>query len=162
MNELVKWLKENVGDNIQIITPQFERTEPLEYNYIPSTAKDFMAIVNSAPTDILIGLGFRRWDTMNNLIKENKGSPVGRKIEIPIINSKDTLPVEVGRQPDHPIKLLEVDEDVLLIPGEWYKIIPDGFMVTGLYGEQYPFKKGESDDDIRFGCLPYGIRKVKG
>ena len=172
MNVLAKWLKENVGDSIRIITPQFERTEPLEFEFKPKTTSEFRQIVDSAPWNILKGLGFRKWDSMNNLIAENKEKPVSKVVNIPILNSEDIPPekraeyptgclvVDIGRK-DAPTELLEVDEDVCLIPGEWYEVIPDGFMVTGLDGEQYPFKNGESDDDIRFGCLAYGIRRVK-
>ena len=170
MEELVKWLKENVGDSIEIITPQFERTEPLEFDYKPKTAEDFYKITRDAPWKILKGLGFGKWDTMNSIIAENKPRPKHDIVKIPILNSEDIptemrpeypsgcLCVDVGSK-DYPTELLEVDEDVILIPGEWYDIIPDGFKVTGLNGEQYPFKKGESDNDIRFGCLPYGIRR---
>lgn len=44
-----------------------------------------------------------------------------------------------------------------LFPGEWYNLIPNGFEVTGIFGEKYLFKNGESDDDIRFGCLSFGF-----
>lgn len=160
MKELVKWIKDNIGDDVQIITPQFERTEKLDYDWKPKTKEQFYAVIDKAPWNILKGLGFRKWDSMNNLIKENNERPANHLVEITVINDKQPLVINMGRK-DCPSKLLEVDEDVLLIPGEWYSIIPDGFMVTGLWGEQYPFKKSESDDDIRFGCLPYGIRKVK-
>ncbi len=158
MEEVIKWLKENIGDSIEIITPQFERTYPLEYNFIPKTPKQFHSIIADAPWNILKGLGFGKWDTMNSIIAENMEKHKHETIHIPIINSTETLRIDLGYQ-DAPIELLEVDEDILLFPKEWYGIIPDGFIVTGLYGEQYPFEKGESDDDIRFGCLPYGIRR---
>ena len=44
-----------------------------------------------------------------------------------------------------------------LYPGEWYDHIPEGYEVIGLSGENYKFAKDESDDDIRYGCLPYGF-----
>jgi hypothetical protein len=47
-----------------------------------------------------------------------------------------------------------------LFPGEWYEAIPDGFLVIGLSFKQKAFVRGKSDDDIRFGCLPYGIVRV--
>ena len=160
MDKIVNWFKENLGNNIQIITPQFERKEKLEFEYIPNTAEEFKAIVEKAPWDILMGMGFRKWETINNIINENKGKPISDKISIPIINAPgENLEIECGRG-GAPIQELIEDEDIILIPGEWYNAIPDGFIVTGLYGEKYPFKKGESDDDIRFGCLPYGITRV--
>jgi hypothetical protein len=159
MKELVKWLKDNLGDNFYISTPQFKRKETLEYNYIPETPWRFRHIVENAPVKILLGCGFRKWDTMNNLIRENRASPRHDVIKIPVINSNEPLIYDLGHG-NSPTEFLKVDEDVLLFPEEWYQAIPDGFIVTGLYGEQYPFKKGESDDDIRFGCLAYGIRRA--
>ena len=160
MKELVQWLKDNVGDSIQIITPQFERTSALEFNWKPANDEQFYAVIEKAPLNILLGLGFRRWETMNNLIKENFQKPIKEEIKIPMINSDKDFVVDIGRG-QAPTQLLEVDEDVLLFPCEWYNLIPDGLRVTGLYGELDIFKKDESDDDIRCGCLPYGIRRRK-
>ncbi|MEW3852029.1 hypothetical protein QOZ73_32845, partial [Pseudomonas aeruginosa] len=69
------------------MTPQFERTEKLEYEWKPQNKEEFMAIVDKAPWDILKGFGFRKWDTLNNVIGENKEKPVDNKISIPIINA---------------------------------------------------------------------------
>lgn len=44
-----------------------------------------------------------------------------------------------------------------LFPKEWYGIIPDGFLITQIDGEQEQFKRGETDDDYRFGCLSFGF-----
>lgn len=158
MKELIDYLQKEFPEGANIMTPQFERTEELEFNWKPTNDYEFKKVISEAPIEILKGMGFGAWDTMNELIDENNGKPENSKIEIPIINSDQTLKVDTGKKDLQTMKL-DIDEMVLLIPGEWYDIIPDGFLVTGLYGEQYPFKKGESDDDIRFGCLPYGIRR---
>lgn len=44
-----------------------------------------------------------------------------------------------------------------LLPGEWYDFIPEGYPLYCISGEIKPFKKGVTDNDIRFGCLAYGI-----
>ena len=44
-----------------------------------------------------------------------------------------------------------------LFPKEWYSIIPDGFLITHIDGEQDEFKRGVTDDDYRFGCLSFGF-----
>lgn len=49
---------------------------------------------------------------------------------------------------------------LMLFPGEWYLSIPEGFEITSISGATEVFERGESDDDIRFGCLPYGITVV--
>lgn len=161
MEDMISWLQDNLGKDFEIVTPQFERIEKLEFKYLPANKKEFMAVIEKAPWDILFGMGFRKWESMNNLIKENNAMKPKERIKIPIINAPSkTYDVDIGKNEDTPQELLEEDEMILMIPGEWYRIIPEGFMVTGLYGEQYPFVEGESDDDIRFGCLPYGIRRV--
>lgn len=47
---------------------------------------------------------------------------------------------------------------LMLFPGEWYHHIPAGMAVTDIFGEEESFAPGVSDDDIRFGCLAYGVR----
>ena len=49
------------------------------------------------------------------------------------------------------------DEIHWLFPKEWYSCIPDGLEVVDINGDVEIFKRGETDDDIRFGCLPYGF-----
>jgi hypothetical protein len=44
-----------------------------------------------------------------------------------------------------------------LLPGEWYNSIPNGFKLIDIMGNEELFKRGETDDDIRFGMLAYGI-----
>lgn len=43
-----------------------------------------------------------------------------------------------------------------LFPGEWYKAIPEGYPIVFIDGETGAFVPDTTDDDIRFGCLPYG------
>lgn len=51
--------------------------------------------------------------------------------------------------------------DLWLLPGEWYRYLPDGFVFTNIFDKSEVFKLGKSNDDIRFGCLAYGIKRVK-
>lgn len=158
MKELTEFLQKEFPEGCSIMTPQFERTEKLEYEWKPENDKEFISVTQKASWEILKGLGFRKWDTLNNVISENQTSGGAEKVEVPIINSEETVSMEVGSD-DAPTTLVENDQYIILIPGEWYDIVPNGFEVTGLYGEQYPFEKGKSDPDIRYGCLPYGILK---
>ncbi len=158
---VVDWLKENVGDKIQIMTPQFERVEKLENQYVPKDEAEFNLvwdIIKSAPWKVLKGMGFGKWDTMNNIIEENMGKDKCKVVSIPIINSDENLTVDIGYK-DAPTEPLGQDMDVILFPGEWYNVIPEGFIVTGLFGEQYPHKKDKAANDIRFGCLAYGFQR---
>ena len=117
-------------------------------------------VIAIAPWPVLYGMGFRKWSHMNELIQENIDAKPSKKINIPIINSDgDKMQITGGKRRDVPTLLLNHDRDVIMFPGEWYHSIPDGFLVTSLYGEQYEFKKKEADDDIRYGCLPYGFQR---
>jgi hypothetical protein len=55
------------------------------------------------------------------------------------------------------------DGNVLwLYPAEWYDHIPEGTPLVCIDGETSLFKRGETDDDMRFGCLAYGfLRKAE-
>jgi hypothetical protein len=46
-----------------------------------------------------------------------------------------------------------------LYPGEWYDSIPEGYPMACIDGETEEFKKGETDNDIRYGCLAYGFTR---
>jgi hypothetical protein len=172
MDEFINWIKKNIGDKVEIVTPQFDRVESLAYRWRPETDEQFYKVISQAPLDILYGMGFRKWDSMNDLIRENMNKPEHQKVTIPCINliepfmeppidqPTESIVIDIGRK-DAPTVLLEHDEDVLLFPWEWYDVIPNGFVVTGLDGESYAFQHGVSDDDKRFGCLAYGIRRLK-
>lgn len=51
------------------------------------------------------------------------------------------------------------DEIHYLFPGEWYSHIPNGYPTLTINGDIERFEKGVSDDDIRYGCLPYGFKR---
>ena len=57
------------------------------------------------------------------------------------------------------IGLVNWDGKIWLYPAEWYDYIPEGYEVTNIRGETENFQKGVTDDDIRFGCLAYGLMK---
>ncbi|KKK42727.1 hypothetical protein LCGC14_3169610, partial [marine sediment metagenome] len=44
-----------------------------------------------------------------------------------------------------------------LYPWEWYSSIPDGFPIVDINGRTEHFRIGETENDKRFGCLPYGF-----
>ena len=47
-----------------------------------------------------------------------------------------------------------------LYPAEWYDYIPDGTEVVDINGETKIFKRGETDNDRRFGALSYGFLRA--
>lgn len=47
-----------------------------------------------------------------------------------------------------------------LFPGEWYTSIPAGLEIVNIFFEHLRFIPGETDDDIRFGCLSFGVLRT--
>lgn len=57
----------------------------------------------------------------------------------------------------------EIDDEfggqvLMLFPGEWYWVIPAGFVVTSIFNRDEAFVPGRTDDDTRFGCLSFGVK----
>lgn len=149
---------------IEIITPQFERENEFLVNpYLPKNDTEFYEILETSNINDLAEMGFGRWQLMNEIIAENLKRLVNKTIRVPCIDltgaGKTHMEFNVGRKKDAPTELLEVDRMIMLFSKEWYNIIPNGFMVTGLFGETYEFERDVTDDDIRFGCLAYGVQK---
>ena len=46
---------------------------------------------------------------------------------------------------------------LMLLPGEWHRHIPEGFQLESISGKSVVAGQDYIDDDIRFGCLAYGI-----
>jgi hypothetical protein len=55
----------------------------------------------------------------------------------------------------------ENGETLWLYPAEWYDRIPEGHVVTTISGEQEQFRRGQTDDDKRFGVLAYGFVRAE-
>ena len=100
------------GDTVQIMTPQFERTDGVQVPVLIDF--DDWETLHEKDETTLKALGFGVWDE-----------------------------TEKGKH--------------WLFPKEWYGIIPDGFVVTDIFGKEKEFKRGETDDDYRFGCLSFGF-----
>lgn len=49
------------------------------------------------------------------------------------------------------------DKNLWLFPAEWYDHIPEGYEIVNINFKTEPFRKGQTDDDRRFGCLAYGM-----
>jgi hypothetical protein len=167
-------------NKIQITSTPHDRPDNQTIKPAPQTEEEFYQIVNNAPWQELKEYGFRKWDTMNSIIRENiemKDRP--SIISIPVYNTTTpqdaankvmdavngnanpdgSMLYDLGSRDQHPTKLLEQDEDLILFTGEWYDLIPDGFKCTSLWGEEVVFEKGKSGKDTRYGCIPYGIRR---
>lgn len=143
---------------------QHDRTWELDFSFIPKTDEEFLEFVKDCPTEMLKGFGFGLWGTYNEQVEENAVKPISNKISIPAINMDGSdacdFEFDTGRG-DAPIMPLKEDREIWLLPAEWYNSIPEGYELFSLSGSSHLFKKGETDDDRRFGCLAYGIlRKI--
>ena len=47
--------------------------------------------------------------------------------------------------------------ELWLFPDEWYSAIPAGLPIININAASELFVPGVTDDDIRFGCLAYGV-----
>lgn len=56
----------------------------------------------------------------------------------------------------------DADSDLYLFPLWLVPLIPEGFMVTSIIGEEFPFDPKTTDTDIRFGCVAFGLRFTEG
>lgn len=149
LNDLIKSNKCN--NDIDFLT--FPSSIPLDYEYIPETQDEFLSVIQNAPTNILIGMGFKKWSKMNDLILENQITQnriINEYLIIDPIIKEELLSL--------PSELLTTDVDVILIPSNWYHLIPYNFLVTGLFGESVRFDENLSNEP-QFGCLNFGILK---
>lgn len=104
------------GEAMQVMTPQFNRTDGLE---VPLPLMDF-AKLPTLSEETLKAIGCQKWDDADSAGKV-----------------------------------------LWLFPCEWYDHIPDGTRIISISGEHEFFKRGETDNDRRFGALAYGFeRKV--
>lgn len=46
---------------------------------------------------------------------------------------------------------------LMLLPGEWYPYIPEGYEIVNISFDPKQFKRGETPNDIRGGALAFGI-----
>lgn len=52
----------------------------------------------------------------------------------------------------------EEEPVLMLIPGEWFKVLPKGLELESISGRKKVVGKDRLDNDIRFGAVAYGIR----
>lgn len=50
------------------------------------------------------------------------------------------------------------DTGLMLLPGEWHAALPEGLALESISGKRVIVGRDYIDNDIRFGCLAYGVR----
>lgn len=53
------------------------------------------------------------------------------------------------------------ESDLYLFPLWLVPLIPEGMEVTSINGETFKYSKENTNNDIRFGCVAYGINLIK-
>lgn len=77
------------------------------------------------------------------------------------LNEVSKMPVEILKAMGLRAWDCEHGVELWCYPGEWYNYIPDGYEMVDIFWQPEIFKRGVSDDDIRFGVLPYGFEREK-
>ena len=49
------------------------------------------------------------------------------------------------------------DDHLWLFPLGWFDKIPNGFECVGIDGKKFEFNSQTTDNDVRYGCLAFGI-----
>lgn len=134
LSELIAAIGCKPGDTIEFVGSQHYRDYDLEIDFIPQDAKELKAVIATASKENLQKMGVCVWSTHSSQVEDFKKSK--SSFDKPYLKSKEIH---------------------YLFPGEWYEFIPENFPVVDIFGKKEKFVKGESSNDIRFGCLAFGF-----
>lgn len=98
-------------------------------------------------------LRFGRWDTDEGIDEE---------IEYLKAEYEGSDAQKEGKNLDEMIAALERTKGLRLIPLYLLPIVPIGTELTSICGEVFKYDGNNVDNDIRFGCIAYGIKVPKG
>ena len=126
-------------DEIQVTTPQFTRPKGEPGPAAPPSTPDDWEALRQASRQELKERGCRCWSA---LVEVDETTATGRA------RRRGSRYEDVDGGGTH---------ELWLLPGEWYSSIPRGFAIIDIFGTDETFEPGKTDDDIRFGCLSFGI-----
>lgn len=69
----------------------------------------------------------------------------------------DFTKLTIEEAEDLRLRRWDEESNLYLFPLWLVPIIPEGLEVTGISGCKYKYEKDKMDNDIRFGCVAYGI-----
>lgn len=123
-------------EEVEVVTPQFERPAgEAGPDPAPRSLAEFESL-RTLTDEQRLAKGLRRW---------------GRPEPDDVARSKAVAPKGDRRADLTGLPML------WLFPGEWYASIPEGFEIVTISYRVERFRRGKTDNDIRFGCLAYGI-----
>lgn len=134
-SQMAAVVREAIGagpnEEVEVTTPQFTREPGAVDPSAPPASREDWGDLSNSDRNTLRERGLRCWGGFRRSDRHLSGWGEA-----------------VGEDATH---------EVWLFPGEWYNSIPAGLEIAGLSGELEAFVSGHTDDDIRFGCLPYGV-----
>lgn len=80
-----------------------------------------------------------------------------RSLSVNTLREMGLMPWNDPAKPDDGDPVLLRTHTLMLLPGEWYPHVPEGFEVVTIAGKRERFEQHVTDDDIRYGCLAFGI-----
>ena len=115
----------------------------------PEFPEKFRAAIGAQPGDTL-EISTPQFTRTDGIVPALPDIPWCDLSRLPI----DTLKTIGCRQWDEPNERGMV---LMLFPGEWYAHLPVGMDIVDINGNREKFIPGVTDDDIRHGCLAYGV-----
>ena len=116
-----------------------------DVNELAHKIREFIGVGDFEPVTVLLSQ-FDRTDNRVVVIHPNNNAEW--------LDTLKTAPVSILRD----LGLQNWDDDLWLYPAEWYDYIPDGYEVIDINGNTECFRKGETDDDRRYGALAFGCK----
>jgi hypothetical protein len=116
-------------DQVIITTPQFVRPRNDPAPASPPSSPDEWLLLTKESKQVLKERGLRAWSQVIKIANELCWENVD----------------------DNGTHIL------MVFPGEWYSKIPLGLEIIDIFGVTETFVPGQTDDDIRFGCLSFGV-----
>jgi len=149
-NPFVQMLRAVTGaapdEELHITTPTFERPSNLPPPMIPPTAQRDWAEFQRMDREALRAWGLQPFAGYTTEPPRVAGGIVHRDAFYYERDSNDDGGDE--RPQTHTL---------WLFPGTWYQHIPNGFPIVDIFGVLDEFERGKTDDDIRYGCLAFGV-----
>jgi hypothetical protein len=133
------------GDDLYVVTPTFHRPTNLPPAMIPPADRSVWAALQRLGRDEL-----KAWGLLPFGAFSTEPPPAdGRRRVL----HRDAVYYDLEDENDPRPKTHEL----WLFPGSWYRQIPTGFPIVSIFGELEEFEIGKTDNDIRYGCLAYGL-----
>jgi hypothetical protein len=128
------------GEQVIVTTPQFVRPRGDPAPAAPPASREEWKRLADESKQALKERGLRAW---SQLVRAGTAQHKERRLQ-----QDGQLWEDVDENGTHLL---------MLFPGEWYSKIPADLEIVDIFGVRESFVPGQTDDDIRFGCLSFGV-----